>query len=437
MLGEQFMKFGDMLYEKYDKCDSHYIERYLKFINVRIGRKLDGYLEKHHILPKSDFREYEKDQRNLITLTAREHFIAHWIFARAVGGKQWFSINLMAYAENPYQQRKIFNITSRTFDELRTKISEQHSLFVKKYRNEESDSEKKVRVLKWKETQNKKTQEELEISRKKQIETRKKRQTLGLYNKPQQNKVICEVCHKDVHEKYLSRHLKSKKCKETTKKINKQENYECKQTTKKINKQENYECDVCGKKYKKKAWLDRHTCKNIIKKCACCGKEYKHSHRKCVIPKLKKCDKIIPKVTTKKPDTIIPKATTKKHNTSVTKNITKKYECEKCGKRFLKFDSYKEHERKSNCDLNSEEKKSLRSKRYKETMNNRTAEQKALHRKKLSESISEARQSKSEEEKRAHNEKVSKGLLEYYKSDEYDFDVKSENIKRALKCRKY
>ena len=38
--------------------------------------KLDGYTERHHIIPKS--LGGSNDDSNMITLTAREHFLAHY-----------------------------------------------------------------------------------------------------------------------------------------------------------------------------------------------------------------------------------------------------------------------------------------------------------------------------------------------------------------------
>jgi len=44
----------------------------------------DVYTEIHHILPKSIYPEYEKDQSNLVKLTAREHFICHWLLTKII-----------------------------------------------------------------------------------------------------------------------------------------------------------------------------------------------------------------------------------------------------------------------------------------------------------------------------------------------------------------
>lgn len=44
------------------------------------GNRLIGYYEKHHILPKS--LGGNNDKENLVKLTAREHFICHWLLVK-------------------------------------------------------------------------------------------------------------------------------------------------------------------------------------------------------------------------------------------------------------------------------------------------------------------------------------------------------------------
>ena len=42
------------------------------------------YTETHHILPKSIYPQYAKDKDNLVKLTAREHFICHWLLTKFI-----------------------------------------------------------------------------------------------------------------------------------------------------------------------------------------------------------------------------------------------------------------------------------------------------------------------------------------------------------------
>jgi hypothetical protein len=87
-----------ILYE--NSANHHYVTRYIKFIQSIATRSdmIDGYYEKHHILPKSMYPEYKNLSThpwNCVKLTMREHFLAHWMLAKAFGGPMWFSFNLM------------------------------------------------------------------------------------------------------------------------------------------------------------------------------------------------------------------------------------------------------------------------------------------------------------------------------------------------------
>lgn len=62
----------------------HHYNRYQRFIGSLRGQSVDGYGEVHHIVPRSLGGSDDAD--NLIRLTARQHYIAHWMLARALGG---------------------------------------------------------------------------------------------------------------------------------------------------------------------------------------------------------------------------------------------------------------------------------------------------------------------------------------------------------------
>lgn len=57
---------------------------YYNIINRRIGNSPSGYVEKHHILPKS--LGGSNAQSNLVSLTAREHYICHLLLVRMTFG---------------------------------------------------------------------------------------------------------------------------------------------------------------------------------------------------------------------------------------------------------------------------------------------------------------------------------------------------------------
>ena len=62
----------------------HHLKQYYKFIENLKNQIVEGYVEVHHIIPVS--LGGTNNPTNLIKLTSRQHFIAHWILAKALGG---------------------------------------------------------------------------------------------------------------------------------------------------------------------------------------------------------------------------------------------------------------------------------------------------------------------------------------------------------------
>lgn len=79
------------------KLNVFWVNRYIKFIYScdKSNDQRIGVFEKHHILPASLFPDYKKENFNIVKLTPRQHYIAHWILAKLFGGSQWFSFNMM------------------------------------------------------------------------------------------------------------------------------------------------------------------------------------------------------------------------------------------------------------------------------------------------------------------------------------------------------
>jgi len=72
-------------------------------------QSIDGYNETHHIVPKS-MGGHKTDSKNLVNLTAREHFIAHFLLAKIHGGKQWHAINRMRGNDGFYINSRLYEI---------------------------------------------------------------------------------------------------------------------------------------------------------------------------------------------------------------------------------------------------------------------------------------------------------------------------------------
>jgi hypothetical protein len=103
-----------------------YKKRYENFINSRSKRIIPegAYTEKHHILPKSLGGSNLSD--NIIELTAREHFIAHWLLWKIYGGSMIYAFNQMIGRSG----NKIKS--SRVYSALREDFSKKHSETMKK-----------------------------------------------------------------------------------------------------------------------------------------------------------------------------------------------------------------------------------------------------------------------------------------------------------------
>ena len=103
---------------------SHYLNRYIKFISsIKSNRNIDTYCEMHHICPSSLFPEYKslvEYKWNGILLTAREHFIAHWMLARAFNKCMGFAFRMMC-VNSTHQSR--YQPTSRIYE-----IAKKHAM---------------------------------------------------------------------------------------------------------------------------------------------------------------------------------------------------------------------------------------------------------------------------------------------------------------------
>lgn len=128
----------------YEKNYYDYIN-YVKTLNRKRG---DGnYYERHHIKPKSIFPELAKDKDNLVLLTAREHFLAHYLLCKIYSeGKEHFQM-LCAFQRMTKNTSKVNNLlymNSRLFEKMKTELVEQRREFSKRMM---SDPEIKKRIL--------------------------------------------------------------------------------------------------------------------------------------------------------------------------------------------------------------------------------------------------------------------------------------------------
>jgi hypothetical protein len=109
-----------------------YARLYERFIESRREKEssLTGYVEKHHVLPRSLGGRDEPS--NIIRLTAEDHFFAHLLLAKAHGGKMWYALVAMTLANdgravcNGFLRR-----ARRVIAAARVKAAEVHSAAMK------------------------------------------------------------------------------------------------------------------------------------------------------------------------------------------------------------------------------------------------------------------------------------------------------------------
>ena len=105
---------------------------YANIVDRARGRTINGYTEKHHIVPQSLGGSNDKD--NLVDLTAREHFICHWLLIKMYSGeskaKMIYALNGMKRS-NKFAQRYETKITSRVYENLKKEFSMIHSAVMK------------------------------------------------------------------------------------------------------------------------------------------------------------------------------------------------------------------------------------------------------------------------------------------------------------------
>jgi hypothetical protein len=111
-----------------NKCMNKYENWYHEIIDRARTRTTEGYVERHHIQPRSLGGSDNND--NLVNLTAREHFICHWLLTKIYTGesraKMIYALNGMKRS-NEFSQRYETKITARVYENLKKEFSIVHS----------------------------------------------------------------------------------------------------------------------------------------------------------------------------------------------------------------------------------------------------------------------------------------------------------------------
>lgn len=111
----------------------NYQKIYDSIIEKAKGRSLECYTERHHIIPQS--MGGNNDVSNLVDLTAREHFICHWLLYKIHKNDQMaFAWNMMSLTESRYhgdrkrQTSKKYEFAKKAFSKHISKVNKGRKL---------------------------------------------------------------------------------------------------------------------------------------------------------------------------------------------------------------------------------------------------------------------------------------------------------------------
>ncbi len=95
-----------------------YKKIYNQIIKRAQNRTLEGYKERHHILPKCLGGGDEEE--NLVDLTAREHFLCHMLLCEIYPNNRdlWYALFLMSINKNKREGQK-YKVTSREYERIK------------------------------------------------------------------------------------------------------------------------------------------------------------------------------------------------------------------------------------------------------------------------------------------------------------------------------
>jgi hypothetical protein len=176
-----------------------YIGRYNKFIESCKGQDIVQPYEVHHIVPRSMGGTNEPS--NLIKLTLRQHYIAHWMLWKAYGGKMAHAFHFMSLCG------KYKKLNSRSYEKLRMQAleifgGEKNPWYGKKHlkKSKEKQSIKRKQYM-----SNPEARENLRKHRANQVISKESYEKASKKHKQlkwMNNGIIgCRVCPEDVEQK--------------------------------------------------------------------------------------------------------------------------------------------------------------------------------------------------------------------------------------------
>ena len=87
-------------------------------------RKIEGYKERHHVIPRCLGGTNDLD--NIVELTAKEHFLVHKLLCEIYPNdtKLFFAYRMMAFMKNSTDNERLYNVGCREFERIRLKSAE-------------------------------------------------------------------------------------------------------------------------------------------------------------------------------------------------------------------------------------------------------------------------------------------------------------------------
>lgn len=101
--------------------ENKYHKYYYNIISAAKSRDIHGYVERHHIIPKS--LGGTNEPCNIVRLTAREHFICHMLLVKMTNGVAKSKMIYAAWQLSRPNKHKHLKVTSRVYLYLREELS--------------------------------------------------------------------------------------------------------------------------------------------------------------------------------------------------------------------------------------------------------------------------------------------------------------------------